>query len=252
VLDALASPTRWRANAVRVPVNQEWFLTDEAYVGRVEAVIDAAALRGLYVVLDLQWEHAKATDPYQLNILPRPTFGEGLTTEAFWHLASGRLSSRQHVLFDLINEPHDTSADQLAAAMQQLVDSIHEARPEQLVVVGGPDWAQSVAFFADHPLRGDNVVYSAHQYPPYDLPAQFHENFERTAAVAPVLLGEVSVEAVEVDGRPWQDVLVERAEAAGVDGWLPWAVGCGLAVDDDLRGPAQVRSLAAQLRALNP
>jgi hypothetical protein len=47
-----------------MPVNQEWFVTDDAYVTRVEQIIDAAALRGLYVVLDVQWENAERTDPY--------------------------------------------------------------------------------------------------------------------------------------------------------------------------------------------
>jgi len=246
LLDALAAPTRWNANVVRMPVNQEWFLTDDTYVARVETLIDAAAQRDLYVILDVQWEHAERTDPYQLNILKQPTFGFGNTTEAFWHLASGRLANRKNVLFDLINEPHDTAAVEVAEAMQKLVDRIHQSTPGAVLVVGGPDWAHSVSYYADHPLRGDNVVYSAHQYLPYDTPSQFAQNFERTAARAPVLLAEFGAEADQVDGRLYQDVLIERAEAAGVDGWLVWAIGCGVSVDDD-RG-----AIGAQLRSLNP
>jgi hypothetical protein len=35
--------------------------------------------------------------------LKQPTFGLGNTTEAFWHRASGRLSNRDNLLFDIIN-----------------------------------------------------------------------------------------------------------------------------------------------------
>jgi hypothetical protein len=249
LLDTLADPARWGANVVRMPVNQEWFLTDAAYVERVERLIDAAGLRGLYVLLDVQWEHAQRTEPYHLNILKVPTFGGGDTTEAFWHLASSRFANRTHLLFDLINEPHDTPAAEVSTALQRLVDRLRQRSAEPLLIIGGPDWAHSVGWYRDHPLRGENLVYSAHQYLPYDGPAQFFENFERTAEVAPVLLGEFGVEAAEVDGRAWQEVLVERAEAAGVDGWLPWAIGCGFQVDDDVSGPPQVRQLAASMRA---
>jgi hypothetical protein len=252
LLDALADATRWNANVVRMPVNQEWFLTDDAYVARVETLIDASARRGLYVLLDVQWEHAERTEPYQLNILKQPTFGVGNTTEAFWHLASGRLGNRKNLLFDLVNEPHDTPAADVAASMQKLADRIHQATPSAVLIIAGADWAHSVRYYLDHPLRGDNLVYSAHQYLPYDAPAQFRDNFERTAERAPVLLAELSSEASDVDGRPYQDVLVERAEAAGVDGWLVWAIGCGVSVDDDASGPPHLRSLASQLRSLNP
>ena len=252
LLDTLADSTRWNANVVRMPVNQEWFLTDDTYLARVESLIDAAALRDLYVLLDVQWEHAEATDPYQLNILKQPTFGLGNTTEAFWHLAAGRFGNRKNVLFDLINEPHDTPAADVAASMQRLADRIHQANPGAVLIIAGTDWAHSAGYYRDHPLRGANLVYDAHQYLPYDAPAQFSGNFERTAEVAPVLLSEFTSEALEVDGRPYQDVLIERAEAAGVDGWAPWAIGCGISLEDDLSGPPQLRSLAAQLRTLNP
>ncbi|MFZ5446070.1 MAG: glycoside hydrolase family 5 protein [Myxococcota bacterium] len=250
VLDALADRTRWAANVVRMPVNQEWFLTDEAYVARVEALVDAAAVRGLYVLLDVQWERAQRTEPYHLNILRVPTFGAGNTTEAFWHRASSRFANRPHVLYDLVNEPHDTPAEEVSAAMQRLVDRLRTRSAAPVLVIGGPDWAHSVAWYREHPLRGGNLVYSAHQYLPYDGVDQFAENFERTAEAAPVLLGEFSAERAEVDGRAWQAVLVERAEAAGVDGWLPWAIGCGFTVDDDRSGPPHLQALAATMRAL--
>jgi hypothetical protein len=145
LLDALADPAKWNANVVRMPVNQEWFVTDDAYVTRVEQLIDAAALRGLYVLLDVQWENAERTDPYYLNILKHPTFGFGNTTEAFWHRASGRFSNRDNLLFDIINEPHDVKPEELARGLQKMLDRLAQRAPRTPVVVSGPDWAQCCA-----------------------------------------------------------------------------------------------------------
>lgn len=236
-IPALADPARWNANVVRMPVNQEWFLTDDDYVARVEARLDEAARAGLYVLLDVQWENGERTEPYSLNILRAPTFGFGNTTEAFWHRASGRFANRTHVLFDVINEPHDTPFDTLHVLMQRMVDRIEVRAPEQLIIVGGPDWAHSVEPWRLRPLRG-NVVYAAHQYLPYDPPSAFALNFERTARDLPVLISEFLAE-----DAAYFDAVVDRAEAAGVDGWLPWAVGCGFTLDDDARFGARMREL---------
>jgi hypothetical protein len=250
LLDVLVDPLRWNANAVRMPVNQEWFLSDPAYVERIEAVIDAAAVRGLYVILDVQWEHAQRTEPYHLNILPEPTFGAGNTTEAFWFAASGRFANRFNMLFDLINEPHDVPFSKLHQSFQMLVDLIGLRAPETLIVAGGPDWAHRVEAYRDRPLQGERVIYSAHQYLPYDAPEQFVRNFESTAMRRPVLIGEFEPSRQQVAGRLYAEVLIERAEASGVVGWLPWAIGCGMSIDDD-RGNGSGARIAALMRNLN-
>lgn len=248
LLAVLADPTRWKANVVRMPVNQQWFVEDEAYVGRLEQVIDDANARGLYVILDVQWELGKKLDPYYLNILEVPTFGPGNTTEAFWLKASSRWANRTNVLYDLINEPHGRGEDETAAAMQVLVSAIRVRSSEAVIVVGGPNWAHSIDAYRAHPLAGTNLVYSAHQYLPYDTTELFKGNFVNAAKTLPVLLGEFVAEPQSMD---YARALVAEAEAAQVDGWLPWAIGCGFAKDDDLsREP--LKWLAEQMRTLNP
>lgn len=241
LLDALVDPTKWNANVVRMPVNQEWFVTDSAYVARVEKIIDLCAERGLYVLLDVQWENAERTEPYQLNILKQPTFGFGNTTEAFWHLASGRFANRDNLLFDVINEPHDLAPEELARVMQKMVDRLNERAPQTPVIIGGPDWAHSVDFFRTRPLLGTNVIYSAHQYLPYDTVEKFEGNFERAAGRLPVLVAEFGP-----SDASWTNTLIDRAEASGVDGWLGWAIGCDVSVDD-----FATSAMAARMRELN-
>jgi len=60
--------------------------------------------------------------------LKQPTFGLCNTTEAFWHRASGRLSNRDNLLFDIINEPHDMKPEELARHAEDARPS-RSARP---------------------------------------------------------------------------------------------------------------------------
>jgi endoglucanase len=248
VLATLADPTRWKANVVRIPVNQQWFLEDEAYVLRVERLLDEANDRGLYAILDVQWEVGRALEPYHLNILELPTFGEGNTTEAFWLKASGRWQNRTNLLYDLINEPHGYGAETTAQAMQSLVNGIRQRTPDAVIIIGGPDWAHSVDNYRVQPLEGGQLVYSAHQYLPYDPPSAFPDRFLRAAETLPVLLGEFLADEKNPD---YVKALVEAAEGSNVVGWLPWAVGCGFDINDDqTREPTSF--LARAMRELNP
>lgn len=246
ILGTLADPTRWGANVVRMPVNQQWFVEDEAYVQRVERLIDSANDRGLYVILDVQWELGRQLEPYSDNILALPTFGEGNTTEAFWWKASSRWANRSNLLFDLINEPHGPSEGATASAMQVLVDALRARDPQTVIVVGGMNWAHTVDPYRARPLHGANLVYSAHQYLPYDPPSAFGGNFVAAARALPVLLGEFTAEAEHAD---YALELVDTAEREGAVGWLPWAVGCGFDLDDD-QGREPLRSLAKRMREL--
>lgn len=229
-LQTLAAPARWGANAVRVPVNQQWFLERPDYVERIERLLDEANALGLYVLLDVQWEHGERTEPYHLNILELPTFGPGNTTEAFWLAATSRWSNRSNLLYDLVNEPHGHSDEDTAAAMQALVDAIRRRDQQAVVVVAGMNWAHTLDHYRRHPLQGANLVYATHQYLPYDQPDGFQERFGRASATLPVLVSEFHADPAEGD---YAQRLVDFAEGASVDGWMPWAVGCGFELDDD-------------------
>jgi endoglucanase len=250
LLETLADPTRWNANAVRMPVNQQWFLEDESYAQLVEALLDDADRRSLYVLLDVQWEQGRALDPYYRNILPIPTFGNGNTTEAFWHKAVSRWANRTNLLYDLVNEPHDVDAGMTAEAMQVLVDRIRRMQGEAVIVVGGMNWAHTIDYYRVRPLTGTNLVYSAHPYLPYDSPAAFRANFLEAAKQLPVILGEFTIDEQYFDGKLYQRQLVEEAENGGVDGWMPWAIGCGFG-KDDWNSTEVLRYLSGQMRVLN-
>lgn len=248
LLKTLADPVRWNANVVRMPVNQQWFLEDDAYADRIERLIDDANARGLYVLLDVQWEVGMKLEPYHRNILELPTFGEGNTTEAFWHKATERWSNRTNLVYDLINEPHDHPEQTTALAMQTLVDAIRQRDQHTMIVIAGMNWAHTVDYYRTHPLVGSNLVYSAHQYLPYDAADGFSARFGNAAKLIPVLLGEFLAEEAHLD---YARQLVEAAETQGLNGWLPWAIGCGFDENDDSKKEPLIY-LSGKMRELNP
>ncbi len=248
LLATLRDAARWHANVVRVPVNQQWFVEDDSYVQRVESIIDDANRRGLYVLLDVQWELGRKLDPYWDNILKLPTFGPGNTTEAFWHKASSRWANRTNLLYDLINEPHGHDAETTARAMQVLVDAIRQRDTLAVIVVGGMDWAHTVDHYRTHPLKGPNLLYSAHQYLPWDDVGGFARRFGNAAKKVPVIIGEFIAEQSTLE---YAQKLVSTAESEGVNGWLPWAIGCGFDETSD-QSVEPLKFLAAKMRELNP
>lgn len=186
----------WRANVLRIPFNQEWALrgcgeaTAEDYLGTLDMVIESAARRGAYTVLDLQWLDARQPFGYlrdgQPNFVPPLPNPE---TPALWRLLGERYSTETAVLFDLFNEPHSrikgdqrplnlmSEKGQIELANRRrrrvsvaewrpwavhLTDAIRKVHAHSVVFISGIDWA--------HDLRGmeldrANLVYSAHVYP---------------------------------------------------------------------------------------
>lgn len=251
LLTVLSDRSKWNANSFRMPLNQEWFVNNtNNYVSRVTQIIDDANNKGLYVIADDQWEKGQSTDPYSLNILKIPTFGSGNTTEAFWRKFISLYKDRTNIIYDVINEPHDYPASESAAAMQRMVTIMRSLQPNALIMVGGYSWAHSVDYYRTNPISGENIIYSAHQYLPYDNPDKFQSNFGATAKVRPTYLGEFDMDSDYINGQPYQKLLIDYAESNELVGWAPWAIGCGFEKDSySSYGPAKIA--ADYMRRLN-
>jgi hypothetical protein len=147
----------------------------------------------------------------------------------------------------LINEAHDYSEVTTAKAMQALVDAIRSRDANVVIIISGMNWAHTVDYYRTNPLSGANLVYSAHSYLPYDGLDSLDERFGDAAATVPVLVGEFLAREANAE---YARALVERSEALGVDGWLPWAIGCGFDENADT-AVEPLKLLAAKMRELN-
>ncbi|MET0263935.1 MAG: glycoside hydrolase family 5 protein [Rariglobus sp.] len=213
----------WKGNVIRLPVKHDfWFgrkgQTDggDAYRAIVDQVITLAANRGAYVVLDLHVYRA-----------PKDEYLE------FWTDAAARYKNHPALIFDLMNEPFDTSwevwrnggfvgekltPDQAAflteeekaktrgfqsPGMQKMLDTVRATGAKNMVLVGGLDYAYRLdgimeGYGLDDP-KGQGIIYACHIYP---WKSQWQKMLLNAAAKYPILLGEVGADAKKMTFMP--------------------------------------------------
>jgi hypothetical protein len=101
----------WRANAVRIPLNEHcWLGIDDgaptpAYVGEayrqtIESYVDLLVANGLYAILDLHWSAPAGQSADRSRPMPNTSY-----SEEFWTSVADRFKDDGRVVFDLFNEP---------------------------------------------------------------------------------------------------------------------------------------------------
>lgn len=176
----------WNANILRLCLTQkfwygkEWYISDggASYRKRVEGIVNMAASRGKYILIDLH------------------EFGfPDENSPMFWRDIVAMYKNNPAVLFDILNEPHDTSWDfwrnggeykgsdgktHKSVGLQGLVNAIRENGAKNIIVAGGLDWAYDLrgiqkgydglenGYALEEPqgkLKGNGIMYGAHIYP---------------------------------------------------------------------------------------
>ena len=236
----LVAVDEWKANAIRLPVKDDYWFGKEAndggkkYREMLDAAITLAANHGAYTILDLHRFRA----PQQRHA-------------DFWKDAATRYKNHPAVLFDLFNEPHGTSwevwknggfvEDKDAPAdednfltpeekalnakgfhsigMQALINVVRETGAKNIVLVGGLDWAYDLSGIAkgfDVDDKGGNgIIYSTHIYP---WKSDWQNKVLVVADKYPILLGEVGASNKKMEFIP-----AENQEDAAT--WVPRVLG---------------------------
>jgi endoglucanase len=221
--------TDWHANIIRLPVlDSFWFGKGhgattsndaEAYRAIVDNVIKIAAGKGAYVLFDLH--RYLAPDASCVD---------------FWKEAAARYKNNPAVLFDILNEPHDTSWDvwrnggavhlkgknpgvMQSVGMQALVDTVRGTGAQNVIVAGGLSYAFDLSGvvngYALDDKGGHGIMYATHFY-------NWHGNWAKhilgTAAKYPVLVGEFGADINKMNFIP-----ANKQEDPYT--WVPDAIG---------------------------
>ena len=135
-------------NIIRIPVHPDLWFREERYLDTylVPAVKWAHELN-LYVIID--WHYIgnivtgriAGTPPADRTVLE--------ITENFWRVITERFADNPGVIFELCNEPADISAQQWYGAAEKLIKIIRLHSAEQLVIVGGIQYAQDLSWVAE-------------------------------------------------------------------------------------------------------
>jgi len=211
----------WNLSIIRAAmgVDEEGaYLEDPATAKRqVKTIIDNAIQAGVYVLVD--W-HDHNADEHQDE------------AEAFFDEISAEYADVPNVLYELYNEPLDIDWTSVLKPYHEAVSSVIRANdPDNIIVLGTPNWDQDVDVAAQNPLSGTNLMYTLHFY------ACSHGSSYRAKAQAaydaglPLFVtewgatpadGGLDGTVCEADAQAWHDWMDPR----GIS-WAAWKLdGC--------------------------
>ncbi len=181
----------WKANAVRVPLNEDCWLgingikpeySGANYQNAIAEYVKMFNDAGLVVILDLHWtapgsEQAKAQKP-----MPDTDH-----SPEFWRSVAGKFGREDKIILELFNEPYPDNGNwnssqgwkcwrdggsacnnlgYQGAGMQSLVTAVRSAGAKNVILLGGLAWSNSlsqwVQYLPSDPLS--NTAATWHSY----------------------------------------------------------------------------------------
>lgn len=204
----------WNCSVVRAAMGVE---PDKGYikdplgsVQNVRAVVDAAIKAGIYVIID--WHS------HNINLSEAKAFFKEMATV---------YGKYPNVIYELFNEPDKERWEDVKAYSIELIKIIRAIDPDNIILVGSPQWDQAIHLPAADPIKGfDNLMYTMHFY------AGTHKQWLRDRtdqAIAkglPVFVSEsAGMEASgngPIDHVEWQ-AWIDWMDKRGLS-WVAWSV----------------------------
>lgn len=154
----------WGASVVRLAMylDEDGYMRDQATQQRlrreINAAIEAAIQTGIYVVID--W-HVHPHGGYPCSGDPRKY--KDFAVEFFRSIAQN-YGSFPNIIYEIANEPHGVEWEQIRSYAADVVSAIRAHDPDNLIIVGTPNWSQNVDVAARDALGETNVAYAFHFY----------------------------------------------------------------------------------------
>ena len=177
----------WYARVVRLPVYPDaidttpgWNAGPDAYFNNhLNPSIQECVARQIYCIID--WHYISDYNSGAVDT----------ATRNFWSYVAPKYANTPNVIFELFNEPigpNDWNTWKTTA--QPWVNIIRAAAPNNLILIGGPNWSQNVASAASSPFSGSNLAYVAHVYPQHGGQSVWDSWFGNSSSTVPYFITE--------------------------------------------------------------
>jgi len=176
----------------------------------IESVIQGAIENDMYVIID--WH----SHGIQLESAKR-----------FFKEMAEKYGKYPHVIYEIFNEPVNDPWDTIKAYSVEVIKTIREIDPDNVILVGNPHWDQDVHLVADNPIKGfDNLMYTLHFYA--DTHGQFlrdRGNYALEKGI-PIFVSESAGMAASGDGpinyNEWQ-LWIDWMKKNQIS-WISWSI----------------------------
>jgi fibronectin type 3 domain-containing protein len=139
----------------------------------LRSVVDYCKTKDLYAIVD--WHYVDNT------------YSHVASTNQFWTYMAPKFANDSHVIFELFNEPINTTfgsdnANWLSVRtnMNSWISIVRTYAPNNLILVAGASWSQTIGPAATYPLTGDNIAIVSHIYPGHWLSSPVGNNWYTT------------------------------------------------------------------------
>jgi endoglucanase len=182
----VAAMLSWKINAVRIPLNEDCWLSlngtqtaGAIYQNAIATWVNLLLQNNIYPILDLHWTENNGAQASGQQPMPDAAHGA-----AFWASVAAAYANSPKVIFDLFNEPYPGSntdggwacwrdggtcsgVSYPIAGMQSMVTAVRGAGANNLIVLGGIEYSNDLSqWLAYKPADpANNLAASWHVYP---------------------------------------------------------------------------------------
>lgn len=172
----------WKLSVIRAAMPTEPKPTTSV-LKKVDTIIRNALALGVYVLVD--WHTEKAVEQQELAV-------------AFFAEMATRYGAYPNVIWEPYNEPTRKTWAEIKPYHEAVVAAIRAVDPDNLIVLGTPNWSQFVDEAARDPVAGTNLLYTLHFYACTHL--QWLRSRADAALAAGVALFVTEFGATDADG----------------------------------------------------
>ena len=91
---------------------------------------------------------------------------------AVWEKLENEFSEQNHVVFELLNEVVNATAEEWNALAEKTIAAIREKNKDRLIIVGGVEWNNPPALHKVKVYDDENIIYTFHCYAPHEFTHQ--------------------------------------------------------------------------------